>query len=221
MAQYSAVVFDMDGVLADSEPVYHAAMQAVLAPLGHEVTGEHQRAVMGHSIEDTWAYLRRTFALEGPLDALVAAYDAELLQRLAQLHDPLPGVRELVGALRERGVPIAVASSSLPAWIEALLGGLALDDAFDALVSASMVERPKPAPEIYVEAARRLGQPPERCIAIEDTPTGLASANAAGMLTVQVRSSSTAWPPQPDADVVLDTLRDFDLALLGDKADQP
>lgn len=213
--RYEAVVFDMDGVLADSEPVYFEAMRSVLAPQGHEVTEKHQRDIMGHSIQDTWAYLQQTFALEGPLDALVESYDSELVRRLALLTQPLPGVRELVETLRARGVPIAVASSSLPAWIEALLGGLKLDGAFDALVSASMVEHPKPAPDIYMEAARRLGAPPERCIAIEDTPTGLRSAKGAGMLTVQVRSSSTAWPPQDDADVVLESLREFDLGLLG------
>jgi len=211
---YEAVVFDMDGVLADSEPVYFAAMQVVLAPMGHDVTEAHQRDMMGHSIEDTWAYLQRTFAIEGPLDALVQSYDQELVRQLALLTEPLPGVRELIAALRERGVPIAVASSSLPSWIEALLGGLELNDAFDALVSATMVPHPKPAPDIYVEAARRLGKAPERCIAIEDTPTGLASAKAAGMLTVQVRAASTAWPPQPDADVVLETLREFELGLV-------
>jgi beta-phosphoglucomutase-like phosphatase (HAD superfamily) len=101
-----------------------------------------------------------------------------------------------------------------PSWMEALLTGLGLNEAFDALVSATMVEHPKPAPDIYLEAARRLDTPPQRCIAIEDTPTGLASAKAAGMRTVQVRASSTAWEPLGDADVVLSTLTDFDLTLL-------
>jgi HAD superfamily hydrolase (TIGR01509 family) len=213
---YEAVVFDMDGVLADSEPVYFAAMQVVLAPMDLRVTEADQRAVMGHSIEDTWVYLRQRFGLEGPLDDLVQAYDQELIRQLALVNEPLPGVRELTATLKQRGVPIGVASSSLPAWIEALLGGLGLHDAFDALVSATMVERPKPAPDIYVEAARRLGKAPHRCIAIEDTPTGLASAKAAGMLTVQVRASSTAWPPQPEADVVLESLREFELGLVTD-----
>ncbi len=212
--RYEAVVFDMDGVLADSEPVYFAAMQDVLAPLGYEVTEEHQRAIMGHSIQDTWAYLQETFALEGPLDALVEAYDRDLIRRLGELHEPLPGVRELIFDLRQRGVPIAVASSSLPSWIQALLGGLGLQGAFDALVSATMVANPKPAPDIYIEAARRLGKTPERCIGIEDTPTGMKSAKGAGMLTVQVRSSSTAWPPLEDADIVLQSLQQFDLSLL-------
>jgi beta-phosphoglucomutase-like phosphatase (HAD superfamily) len=78
-----------------------------------------------------------------------------------------------------------------------------------------MVEHPKPAPDIYLEAAHRLNRPPQRCIAIEDTPTGLASAKAAGMFTIQVRASSTAWEPLPDADIVVGTLRDFDLSLVG------
>jgi HAD superfamily hydrolase (TIGR01509 family) len=141
-----------------------------------------------------------------------------LLRRLAVPRQTLPGVSELVSALRERGVPVAVASSSLASWIEALLGGLRLQGVFDALVPATMVPHPKPAPDIYIEAARRLGKAPERCIAIEDTPTGLAAAKAAGMLTVQVRASSTAWPPQPEADVVLETLRDFDLRLVSSDA---
>jgi HAD superfamily hydrolase (TIGR01509 family) len=204
----------MDGVLADSEPVYYRAMRDVLAPLGHNVTDDHQRAIMGHSIEDTWLYLQHAFDLKGPLDALIEMYDMELRRLLLQVHQTLPGVRELIAALRERHVPIAVASSSLPEWIDALLTGLGLHQSFDALVSATMVEHPKPAPDIYLEASRRLGSAPEETIGIEDTPTGLASAKAAGLFAVQVRASSTAFEPLPDADLVLDTLRDFDLGLV-------
>src|SRR6187402_3729262 len=165
----------MDGVLADSEPVYYRAMRDVLAPLGHKVTDEHQRAIMGHSIEDTWLYLQQAFNLKGPLDTLVELYDLELRRLLLQVHETLPGVRELIAALRDRNVPIAVASSSLPEWIEALLSGVGLYGSFDAIVSATMVEHPKPAPDIYIEAARRLDVAPEDTIGIEDTPTGLAS----------------------------------------------
>jgi HAD superfamily hydrolase (TIGR01509 family) len=192
-------------------------MRDVLAPLGHQVTDEHQRAIMGHSIEDTWLYLQKTFNLKGPLDALVEMYDMELRRLLLQVHETLPGVRELIATLRAGGVPIAVASSSLPEWIEALLTGLGLHASFDALVSATMVEHPKPAPDIYAEAARRLGERPEKTIGIEDTPTGLASAKAAGLFTVQVRASSTAFAPLPDADLVLETLRDFDLGLVASR----
>lgn len=212
--KYSAVIFDMDGVLADSEPTYFAAMQSVLGPLGVEITEEHQRHIMGSSIEATWRYFAETFALEGSLDALVDSYDHELRHLLAQLHDTLPGVRELIPRLRGLGLPIAVASSSIPEWINALLGGLGLQDAFDTAVSTREAGRSKPAPDVYLLAARRLAVPPAGCIAIEDTPTGLASANAAGMFTIQTRSASSAFPPLPNADLVLDSLLDFPLSLL-------
>jgi HAD superfamily hydrolase (TIGR01509 family) len=209
------VIFDMDGVLADSEPVYYAAMQSVLAPLGIEIRDEHQRAVMGSSIESTWRYFAETFALEGPLDALVEAYDLQLRRLLAEVNETLPGVRELIPKLRERGLPIGVASSSIPEWIEALLGGLGLQDAFDVAVSAREAGASKPAPDVYLLAAARLGVEASGCIAIEDTPTGLTSAKAAGMFVVQTRSASSAFPPLAGADVVIESLLEFPMELLG------
>jgi HAD superfamily hydrolase (TIGR01509 family) len=204
----------MDGVLADSEPVYYAAMNAVVAELGKEVTPELQTSVMGHGVAESWAAVAQALAIQGPLDDLVARYDRTLCRLLAEIHDPLPGVRDLVASLRERGVPIGLASSSWPDWIDALLGGIGLTGTFDAIASATMVEHGKPAPDIYLLAADRLGIAPSRCIAIEDTPTGLAAARAAGMFTVQVRAASTAFPPQPDAGLVLETLVDFELGLI-------
>ena len=195
------MVFDMDGVLADSEPVYLAAANAVLSPYGKSITAEQHEAIMGHGVEDTWETLMAELDLPGPMSRYISAYDVELCRLLGRLSEPLPGVRPLVAELRRRGIPLAVASSSWPGWI-------------DALVSAKMVAHPKPAPDLYLLAARTLGRPPEVCIAVEDTPTGIAAAKAAGMLAVQVRASSTAFPPLPDADIVLDSLLDFDLSLL-------
>ena len=213
---YAAVVFDMDGVIADSEPVYYDAINVVLAPIGKRMTPELQRAVMGHGVAETWDVLQRELGLDGPLDALVQAYDRELCRQLALVDETLPGVRELIAALRERRLPVALASSSWPGWIDALLVGTRLAGAFDALVSAKEVAHGKPAPDIYLLAAERLGVAPERCVAIEDTPTGIAAAKAAGMLAIQVRAASTAFPPLPAADLVLPPLRDFDLSLFDD-----
>jgi HAD superfamily hydrolase (TIGR01509 family) len=204
----------MDGVLADTEPIYHHAMQLVLKPFGARIDEQQQRDMMGRSIEDTWAYLAAAFDLEGPLDDLIAAYDSELRRQLALVRETLPGVRELIAELRQRTIRVAVASSSLPEWIDALLGGLNLTHAFDAAVSARQAAHPKPAPDVYLLAAERLGTDASRCIAIEDTPTGLASARAAGMLAVQVRAASTAFPPLAEAHLVLDTLESFDLSLV-------
>jgi HAD superfamily hydrolase (TIGR01509 family) len=212
--KYAAVIFDMDGVLADSEPVYYDAMNAVIRTLGKEMTPELQRRLMGHSVQDTWRGITEEFGLEGPLDGLIAQYDRELCRQLALVNQTLPGVSELLSSLKASNVPVGLASSSWPGWIEALLVGTGLQGRFDAVVSAKVVEHPKPAPDIYLLAAEQLGVAAERCIAIEDTPTGLASAKAAGMFTIQSRSASTAFPPQPSADLVLDNLANFDLTLL-------
>lgn len=215
MKTYRAVIFDMDGVLADSEPTYVEAMDEVLASLGRTVSPELHRAIMGTGVEDTWTIVVRELDLPGGIEDYIPPYDRALVRRLSKLDRPLPGVVSLVSKLRERRVPIAVASSSWTGWVEALLSGIGLRDAFDALASATEVTHPKPAPDLYLLAASKLGIPAGACIAIEDTPTGLRSARAAGMYAVQVRASSTAFPPLPEADAVIETLEDFDLGLLG------
>jgi HAD superfamily hydrolase (TIGR01509 family) len=211
---YRAIIFDMDGVLADSEPVYYDAMNAVLQPIGKTMTLELQSAAMGHGVEETWRILADNLGLGDDYEPLVRAYDAYLCEALALIQETLPGVRELLDALRARNVPVGLASSSWPGWIEALLRGTDLRHYFDAIVSRTEVPHGKPAPDVYLEAARRLGVMPESCIGIEDTPTGLAAVRAAGMLAVQVRAASTAFPSLEQADVVLETLLDFDLTLV-------
>ena len=204
----------MDGVLADSEPVYYEAMNAVLRPIGKPVSPELQSAAMGHGVEETWRILAENLGLGNDYEPLVRAYDEYLCEALALIQETLPGVRELLDTLRSHNVPIGMASSSWPGWIEALLRGTSLTPWFDAIVSRTEVPHGKPRPDVYLEAALRLGVAPELCVGIEDTPTGLAAVRAAGMLAVQVRSSSTAFPPIEGADIVLETLHDFDLSLV-------
>jgi len=204
----------MDGVLADSEPVYVAAIDAVLASHGKKMDRALHEKITGHGVHATWETLIEAMYLPGSVADYLDAYDRELRVRLAAVRNALPGVKTLIGSLKERGVPIAVASSSWLAWVDALLTGIGLRDAFDAVASATEVENPKPAPDLYLLAASRIGVASEQCIAIEDTPTGLNAARAAGMLAIQVRSASTAFRPLPEADIVLDSLEDFDLGLL-------
>jgi pseudouridine-5'-monophosphatase len=211
---YNAVIFDMDGVLADSEPVYVAAIDAVLASQGKKMDRALHEKITGHGVHATWETLIEAMSLPGNVADYLDAYDRELQTRLAKLRDALPGVQDLIAALKRRRIPIAVASSSWLAWVDALLTGIGLRDAFDAVASATEVENPKPAPDLYLLAASRIGMAPERCVAVEDTPTGLTAARAAGMLAIQVRSASTAFPPLPEADIVLASLEDFDLNLL-------
>ena len=210
---FRAVIFDLDGVLWDGEPLYHEAFNVVLAPLGHRVSEDDYNQVIGQSVEACWDWMWERFKLTEPAASFLPAYDQAVLRLLQRPAEPLPGVRSLLRELRRLGVPIGVASSSLRPWVDATLRGLALEHAFDATVSASEVAAAKPAPDLYLAAAARLGVPPQRCLAVEDTLAGLRSAKAAGMFAVQLRAASTALPPLEEADLVLDTLEGFDLSL--------
>ncbi len=209
-----AVIFDLDGVLWDGEPLYHEAFNVVLLPYGYRVTAEEYTNIIGFSVEAAWDWVMARFGLAGPRETFIRRYDEAVLRMLEEPLEPLPGVREIIAELKRRRVPVAVASASLRQWVDATIRGLGLDDAFDATVSASEVERAKPAPDLYLLAARCLGVPPAGCLAVEDTATGIAAAKAAGMFAVQVRAASTALPPLPEADLVIDDYSQFDLSLL-------
>ena len=212
--RFRAVIFDLDGVLWDGEPLYHEAFNVVLAPLGHHVSEDDYRKVIGQSVEACWEWMCERFKLSKPSASFLPAYNRAVLQLLERPAEPLPGVRSLISELKRLGVPIAVASASLRAWVDATLRGLGLEDAFDTTVSASEVAAAKPAPDLYLAAAARLGVAPECCLAVEDTLAGVRSAKAAGMFAVQLRAASTALPPLDEADLVLDSPADFDFSLL-------
>jgi HAD superfamily hydrolase (TIGR01509 family) len=218
MSAYHAVIFDMDGVLVDSEPAFHEAVNDLLSPTGKQVSWEDYLSLIGTSTSHTWRSVLRMVGLD-PEEAQPYAerYGPKLLEVLGRKRELLPGVRALIDELRARGLPAGLATSSRREWVEALLGGVGLPlDTFDAVVWREQVERSKPAPDLYLHAAELAGVAPALCIAIEDTPTGIAAARAAGMFAVQVRSASSALPPIEDADLVLDSLVDFPLELLGE-----
>ena len=213
--RYRAVVFDLDGVLWDGEPLYHEAFNVVLRPLGHEVTAAEYEQIMGSSVEAAWEWVIGRFKLTGPPDQFLATYDAAVLDLLARPVEPLPGVRETIARLKSIPVPVGLASASLRQWVDATLAGIGLTDEFETTVSASEVEHAKPAPDLYLQAAEKLGVRATECIAVEDTRTGVASARAAGMYVVQVRAASTALPPIEEADAVIESYAEFDFAPLG------
>ncbi len=222
-ARFRAVIFDLDGVLWDGEPLYHSAFNVVLAPLGHTLTDEEYVHIIGHGVEEAWRWVRDRFQLAESPGRFLRAYDAAVLRLLDKPVAPLPGVRVLLDELQRRRLRVGLASASLRQWVDATLHGLGLEKAFDAIVSASEVQHAKPAPDLYLAAAERLGVPPRECLAVEDTATGIAAAKAAGMFAVQMCAASTALPPLPEADLVIADYSQFDLSLLdGDGvADRP
>lgn len=205
----------MDGVLLDSEPLHHAAVNQLLADEGREALSfEDYAPYMGTTDEYTWTDLIRRYALAHPCSYYREKYDAAILDLYRRSSEIAPGARSLLEELRGLGIPLAIASSSRRDWVETCLDALAIRDCFDVLVTGDMVTRSKPDPEIYLLAAQRLATPPERCFAVEDSPHGIAAALAAGMLTIAVETPYTRGPGTEAADIRLPSLAAFGFSLL-------
>jgi HAD superfamily hydrolase (TIGR01509 family) len=213
--RYRAIVFDLDGVLWDGEPIYHEAFNIVLRPYGYVVTPDDYSHIIGNSVEAAWEWVFQRFGITESPGPFYQAYDEAVLELLAQPVEPLPGVRELLREISSRGVPMALASASLRQWVDATLRGIGLADQFVTTVAAGEVPHAKPAPDLYLKAADNLGVDAKLCVAVEDTRTGIRAAKAAGMYAVQSRAASTALPPIDEADAVIVAYGEFDLGLFG------
>lgn len=205
------VVFDMDGVLLDSEPLHHQVVNALLAEEGAALALDEYLAYVGTTLEDTWSDLVARFNLQRTFAYYRDRYDEEILKVYRTRAELLPGAAWLVGELQSRGKRLAVASSSRTAWVETCLAGVGLRERFEVVVTGDMVDHGKPDPEIYLLAAARLGLAPARCLAIEDAPKGVESAVQAGMLVVAVETPYTAKLDTPGAAARIAGLDCFDL----------
>ncbi len=192
-----AVIFDLDGTLVDSEHNYYEACRRLLASYGvHEFGWQQHVRFIGISTEDTLAELRGTYGLRAPDGELLAALDKFFLELADVSTVVFPRMRELVEALEAAGNPMAVASGSSPEVIRAALACTGLDALIGTAVSAHEVDRGKPYPDVFLEAARRLGVPPGDCVALEDSPPGATAAVRAGMRCVAIPSvASQAQDP--------------------------
>ncbi len=192
----TAVVFDLDGVLVDTEHVWDEVREQLAADWGGRYTAEAQRAMMGMSSPEWSRYMHDELGLTRP----PAEISDEVVRRmLARYRNGLPLVEGAVAAVRRLGTSLrlAVASSSNRPLIDAVLAGAGIEDAFDATVSSEEVPRGKPAPDVYLEAARRLGVEPARCAAVEDSANGIRAAHAAGMRAIALPNER--YPPDGEA----------------------
>ena len=205
-----AVVFDVDGVLIDSEPVWERVRREFVASRGGRWAPDAQDKMMGMSTAEWSAYLSEDFGLRVPAPRVAELVIAAMAAQYEDHLPLLPGAVDAVRALAARW-PLAVASSAPRSLIEAVLDASGLRPAFAAAVSSEEVARGKPAPDVYLEATARLGVPPAASAAVEDSSNGLRSAAAAGCVVIAVPRPE--YPPAAEAldlaRLVLDSLTEL------------
>jgi HAD superfamily hydrolase (TIGR01509 family) len=209
LAGFSAVIFDMDGVLVDGEPLHFRACNALLGEEGLSISLEAYKPYMG--TKAGWSQMMRDLGLTQPAEVYSTRYDGLIVGEYRANSLAEPGAVELVTGLKRLGMPIAVASSSRTNWVAACLERIGLLDQFDHIISGSDIEHGKPAPDIYLLAADRLGVVPQACLAIEDAPAGIESARAAGMTCWAVRTEYTRGLRLPDPHREFDRIGDIRL----------
>jgi HAD superfamily hydrolase (TIGR01509 family) len=210
-----AVVFDLDGVLVESEELWDEVRRGLAAASGLPWPEDATRAMQGMSTEEWSAYLTDVVGLPGrPHEVAENVID----QMAARYHEGLPllpGAREVVRRLAGTW-PLGLASSSPRRLIDAVLESAGLADQFDVIVSTEEVGAGKPSPEVYLDVVRRLGVTPEHTVAIEDSSNGLRSAARAGLRLIAIPNAG--YPPAEDmlalADVVVQSLDDIDPQLV-------
>jgi HAD superfamily hydrolase (TIGR01509 family) len=186
------VILDMDGLLLDTEPCYQGAWQEAVRRLGHELSDELFRSFSGKSDADSEAALLAELGPRFPLARFQAIWPGLFHEEVRSRGvSTKPGIRLLLEALRERRVPMAVATSSPAPRAALALREARVADYFFAVVTCEAARRGKPAPDIYLEAARRLELPAPACVALEDSDTGAHAAAAAGMPVIVIPDRNT------------------------------
>jgi HAD superfamily hydrolase (TIGR01509 family) len=184
-----AVVFDNDGLLLDTESVWTRAERDLFERRGLDFAPADKRELVGTSAEAAGRVLERRLEEAGRAAELIEELNELVIAELEHGVEAMVGARELLHALRERGTPIGLVSNSPLAFVRRSLEIVAFEDRFDAIVSAHETAAPKPAPDPYLEVCRRLGvEPGPSVVALEDSPTGVAAARAAGLTVIGIPS---------------------------------
>jgi HAD superfamily hydrolase (TIGR01509 family) len=211
-----AVVFDMDGVLVDTEHLWDEVREELTEEWGGRYTPEAQEAMMGMSSREWSRYLHETVGLRQPPEVINDEVVRRMLTRYETELPVVPGSAEAVRRIAAAGLRLAVASSSNRPLIDAVIRRLGVAELFDVTVSSEEVDRGKPSPDVYLEATRRLGVEPGHCVAVEDSSSGIRAARSAGMGVIAYPNRH--FPPSPDvlelADRIVDSLDEVADAVL-------
>ncbi|WP_313562500.1 HAD family hydrolase [Ruminiclostridium cellobioparum] len=205
-----AFIFDMDGVIIDSEPLHFQTDKMVLRDLGHDIADGELSSFVGVTNPNMWAELIKRYKLDSTVEELLelqSKYKNELFGQ-GELQ-AISGIPELIDDLKGRGIYIGLASSSSREFIEMVLKGLHIYHNFDVVISGEEVENSKPAPDIFLKAAEVLKVAPAECIVLEDSGNGVKAAKAAGMKCIAFKNPNSGNQDLTLADITVGTLENL------------
>jgi HAD superfamily hydrolase (TIGR01509 family) len=203
-----AVVFDLDGLMFDTEALFFRASSEVLASRGKRFTPEIMKALIGRRAIEVAGWLKTLAGLDEPPEVILAEVKERFNAEVDTAVHPTPGLFALLDRLGRRGLPSAVATSSGRSYADRLLTRHGLADRFAFVLASEDVTRGKPDPEIYLKAADRFGEPASAILVLEDSPAGLAAARAAGTFAVGIPHDHSPAEALRSADLIVPRLDD-------------
>lgn len=199
-----AFIFDMDGVIIDSEPMHFEVDIQVMNYYGSAITHEQLEQYVGMTNPEMWAAVKEQHNLTPSVSEIIEYQLSNKIEMLTSREmEPIDGIRELLAELKARNIPAAIASSSPPVFIKAVLRKFDLLDHFECVVSGEEVDKGKPAPDVYLKAAELLGVKPQDCMVLEDARHGVAAAKAAGMRCIGFVNPNSGNQDLSQADYVV------------------
>lgn len=208
-----AVIFDMDGVIIDSEPIHFEVDMQTMRDLGFDISSEELEKYVGTTNEYMFTDLKNKYNINQSIEEIIN-YKVELTKKkiIQSDLDPIEGIKELLVALKNKNIPTAIASSSPRSFIDVVVSKFNLQDYFKYIVSGEEVVHGKPAPDVYIETAKKLGLLTEECTVIEDSRNGVLAAKAAGMKCIGFQNINSGNQDLSKADIIVKSITEIKIS---------
>ena len=208
-----AIIFDMDGVIIDSEPLHIELEREILEDLGGSITVEEHSAFVGTTDDYMWSAFKEQFNIPTPIDEIIKIKRKKFDENIHRIK-LIDGFWEFFQKLHSEGHPLALASSNNKNTVDLIVEKFDLKKYLKVIMTGTDVKEGKPSPEIFLKTAEKLGISPSDCIVIEDARNGVLAAKSAGMKCIGLKSPNSGNQDLSKADLVVNSFQDLDLGIL-------